>query len=311
MLKDCPEIALGSSNIHQSWEVLDPELWCPFGYAIIRVDSRGAGQSPGFMDPWSSREAQDAYDCIEWAAKQPWCTGKVGISGISYYATIAWLAAELQPPHLAAIVCWEGFNDAYRSLGRPGGIMSVMQINWMKSQVAPVQYGRGVKGYRSRVNGLPVSGDVTLCEEELLRNRIDPEQNFIEHQLLDDYYKDHSVKDYSKIKIPLLSAGNWGGQTLHLKGNVDGFVLAGSENKWLEIHGKEHWTPYYSKWGMELQKAFLDHFLKGVDNGFDEHPRVELRIRYPGDKFVTRFENEWPIARTKYTKLYFDPDSFH
>lgn len=310
MLKDCPEIALGSSNTHQSWEVLDPELWCPFGYVIIRVDSRGAGQSPGFMDPWSSRETQDVYDCIEWAAKQPWCTGKVGMSGISYYAVNAWQVAALQPPHLAAIVCWEGFNDAYRHLGRPGGIMSEMQINWMKSQVIPVQYGRGVKGYRSRVNGLPVSGNETLSEEELLRNRIDPEQAFLEHRLLDDYYKDHSVSDYSEIKVPLLSAGNWGGQTLHLKGNIDGFVLAGSENKWLEVHGKEHWTPYYSKWGMELQKAFLDHFLKGVDNGFEKRPRVELKVRYPGDKFVSRFENEWPIARTKYAKLYFDPDSF-
>jgi uncharacterized protein len=50
------------------------------------VDSRGAGRSPGYIDPWSRREIKDLYDCIEWAAAQPWCSGAVGLSGISYYA---------------------------------------------------------------------------------------------------------------------------------------------------------------------------------------------------------------------------------
>ena len=75
----------------------------PDGYACVRVDSRGAGRSPGYLDHNNARENRDFYDCIEWAAAQPWCSGKVGLNGISYYASNQWRAAALQPPHLAAI----------------------------------------------------------------------------------------------------------------------------------------------------------------------------------------------------------------
>src|SRR5690606_35788855 len=65
--RDYPDAVAGSSNVHQSWELLDPEKWVPHGYVIVRVDSRGAGRSPGVVDPWSPREAQDYAACIEWA----------------------------------------------------------------------------------------------------------------------------------------------------------------------------------------------------------------------------------------------------
>ena len=82
---------------------------CRDGYACVRVDSRGAGRSPGYIDHLvSPRETQDLYDCIEWAGAQPWCNGKVGLNGISYYAMNQWQVAALQPPHLAAICVWEG-----------------------------------------------------------------------------------------------------------------------------------------------------------------------------------------------------------
>src|SRR5436305_1465497 len=67
MTHDYPEILQGSSNKYQSWELVDPEKWVPDGYAIVRVDSRGAGASPGYLEVWSPRETQDLYDCIEWA----------------------------------------------------------------------------------------------------------------------------------------------------------------------------------------------------------------------------------------------------
>jgi putative CocE/NonD family hydrolase len=98
-----PYILEGSSNRYQSWEVVDPERWVPDGYAVVRIDSRGTGRSPGFIDPLSPRETLDFYQCIEWAAAQSWCNGKVGLNGISYYAMNAWQVACLQPPHLTAI----------------------------------------------------------------------------------------------------------------------------------------------------------------------------------------------------------------
>ncbi len=90
MVADHPEILEGSTNKYQNWEVTDPERWVPHGYIVIRVDSRGAGWSPGFMQPNSPRELEDLYQCIEWAGTQPWSSGKVGMLGISYYSTNQW-----------------------------------------------------------------------------------------------------------------------------------------------------------------------------------------------------------------------------
>jgi hypothetical protein len=114
------------------------------------------------------------------------------------------------------------------------------------------------------------------------------------------------MPDWSKVTVPFLSAGNWGGQGLHLRGNVEGFVRAASKHKWLEIHGIEHWTHFYTDYGRLLQKRFLDYFLKGTDNGWQNQPRVQLQVRHV-DKFVERMENEWPLARTQWTKFYPNP----
>src|SRR4249920_3375891 len=94
----------------------------PDGYVCVRVDSRGCGRSSGYVEHWSPRETKDFYNCIEWAGVQPWSNGKVGLSGISYYAINQWQVAAMQPKHLAAICVWEGFADFYRELSHNGGI---------------------------------------------------------------------------------------------------------------------------------------------------------------------------------------------
>src|SRR5580658_8223236 len=86
LTKAVPDVLAGSSNKYQNWELVDPEKWVPNGYACVRVDSRGAGRSPGMLEPFAPRETRDLYECIEWAAEQPWSTGRVGLAGISYYA---------------------------------------------------------------------------------------------------------------------------------------------------------------------------------------------------------------------------------
>jgi uncharacterized protein len=119
LIKSAPEVLQGSSNKYQNWELVDPERWVPDGYACVRVDSRGAGRSPGILDVWSPREAQDLYQCVEWAGTQPFSNGKVGINGISYYAMNQWQVGALNPPHLAALCIWEGASDYYRELDPP------------------------------------------------------------------------------------------------------------------------------------------------------------------------------------------------
>jgi predicted acyl esterase len=306
MARDYPDAVANSSNKYQNWEVVDPEKWVPDGYVCVRVDSRGAGRSPGYLDHNNARENRDFYNCIEWTAVQSWCSGKVGLNGISYYASSQWRAAALQPPHLAAICVWEGWVDYYRDSVRHGGIACTFRKNWQEMQVKTVQHGRGERGPKSRVTGELVCGPETLSEEELARNRGDMWAGVLEHPLAnDDYYRQRTA-DLSKVTVPLLSAANWGGQGLHPRGNFEGFMRAASNQKWLEVHGGSHWAPFYTDYGVGVQKRFLDYFLKGAQNGWDKQPRVLLQVRHPGEKFVERAENEWPLARTQWTKCYLD-----
>jgi uncharacterized protein len=308
MCREHPDVPAGSSNAYQAWEVVDPEKWVPRGYACVRVDSRGAGRSPGYIQHFSPRETKDFYDCIEWAGVQPWSSGKVGLSGISYYAMNQWQVAALQPRHLAALCIWEGAADWYRDSTHHGGLLSTFWANWYEHQVKTVQYGLGERGPRSRVTGELVCGDETLSDEELARNRTDFGAEIRLHPLVDEYYLER-IPDWSVITVPLFSAGNWGGYGLHLRGNTDGYVRAASKEKWLEMHGLEHWTHYYTDYGRELQLRFFDHFLKGENNGWDREPRALLNIRHVDGTFVLRKEEEWPIPRTNWTKLYLDPAS--
>ncbi|HET7823928.1 MAG TPA: CocE/NonD family hydrolase [Anaeromyxobacter sp.] len=306
MSEQHPDVEAGSSNRFQNWEVVDPEKFVPDGYACVRVDSRGAGRSPGFLDVWSHREAQDLYACIEWAAAQPWSSGRVGLSGISYMAMNQWQVAALQPPHLAAMCVWEGAADYYRDLAHHGGILCTFGRAWFPSQIVRVQHGLGARGWRSRMNGEWVSGPETLSPEELGAARSDFFEDCRRNPLATDDYWRSRLPDFSRITVPLLSAANWGGQGLHPRGNFEGFGEAASREKWLEVHGLEHWTHFYTDHGVRLQKRFFGHFLKGEDTGWSRQPRVSLQIRHAGERFVERGEQEWPLRRTRWTKLYLD-----
>ncbi|MFL6797093.1 MAG: CocE/NonD family hydrolase [Xanthobacteraceae bacterium] len=307
MTRDYPETAEGSSNKYQNWELVDPEKWVPDGYVIVRVDSRGAGRSPGFLEVWSPRETKDLYDCIEWAGTQPWSNGKVGLNGISYYAMNQWHVAPLRPPHLAALCIWEGSSDYYRELARHGGILCDFLTSWSRRQVLSVQHGVGTRGAKSVVTGKPIAGPPTLSHEDLATSRADVGDDALRHPLLDDYYRAR-LPDFSRIDAPLLSAANWGGQGLHSRGNFEGWLAAGSEQKWLEAHGDTHFSHFYSSYGATLQRRFFGHFLKGEKTGWEQQPRVALNIRRPGERFTLRAENEWPLKRTQWTRFYLDPE---
>ena len=303
-----PDVARGSSNEYQNWEVVDPEKWVPDGYAVLRVDSRGTGRSPGYVDVFSPRETDDLVACIEWAGTQPWSSGKVGLNGISYYAINQWHAASRQPDHLAAMCVWEGAADFYRDMTHHGGILCTFWANWYDMQVKTVQHGLGDRGAVSRVTGVPVTGDENLTDRELERNRADLGADVRDHPLDDDFHRVRSP-DWSRVDRPLLTAGNWGGQGLHLRGNVEGFVRSASDQKWLELHGLEHWTHFYTDYGVALQKRFFGHFLKGEDNGWDTEPRVRLQVRHV-DRFEERTHDDWPLPETRWVTFHLDATGF-
>jgi uncharacterized protein len=305
MVEEHPDVAEGSTNKYQTWEAVDPEKWIPHGYVCVRVDSRGAGRSPGYLSPFSPRETRDYYECIEWAGVQPWSNGKVGLIGISYYAMNQWQVAALQPPHLAAICPWEGSADWYRDATHHGGILSTFWATWLP-QILTVQHGVGERGSINHNNGKFVAGPETLSEDELAQNRTNLELDILSHPLVnDEYYRERQV-DWSKVTVPILSAANWGGIGLHLRGNVEGYKQAASKEKWLEIHGLEHWTHFYTDYGRNLQKRFFDYYLKGEANGWNSQSPVLLNIR-DVNTFTLREEEQWPLAGTKWTKIYLNP----
>jgi predicted acyl esterase len=187
-----------------------------------------------------------------------------------------------------------------------GGLLSTFWANWYDMQVKTVQYGLGARGPRNRANpALAVCGDENLSDAQLQANRCSFGDDILAHPLDDEYHRERSAQ-WDRITVPFLSAGNWGGQGLHLRGNTEAFMRAASSQKWLELHGLEHWTHFYTDYGIEIQKRFFGHFLKGERTGWESEPAVRLQVRH-ADKFVERTEREWPIARTQWTRLHLQP----
>jgi predicted acyl esterase len=260
------------------WETVDPDWWVPHGYVVIRCDSRGTGKSPGRARLLSRAEAEDFSDAIEWAGTRPWSNGKVAVMGISYFAMTAWRVAAQQPPHLAAIVPWEGAVDLYRDVNRHGGIFSDGFIRaWT-----------GHRRERARDAEAAEAGELPL-----------PPETYVDLYALNN-------PTLSDIRVPLLSAGNWGGAGLHLRGNVEGYLGAGSTHKFLQIHVGDHVVPFYSLEGRLLQLRFLEYFLRGVDTGITREPPIRLAIRDDGERYRWRYEDAWPIPRTAWTAYHLD-----
>ena len=309
LVKEHPDLLPGSTRSYLTWETVDPATWVPWGYAVVRVDSRGAGRSPGYLDIFSPRETLDYYHAIEWAGTQPWSNGKVGLNGISYYAINQWHVACLQPPHLTAMIPWEGAADMYRDWYRHGGILSnKFMETWFPRQVLAVQHGNSAAPKDHWMNE-PSAGPAQFSEPERKANYCDTLANARAREMDDAWYQNRSP-DWSKVITPFISAASWAGFGLHPRGNFEAFTQAAAKEKWLEAHPGRHEEWFYLEYGMALQKRFFDHYLKGEQNGWDQEPRVWLNLRRPfSNEFELRKENEWPLANTRWTRLFLDASS--
>lgn len=300
--------AEGSTGRYLRWEVVDPERWVPEGFVVIQVDSRGTGRSEGYLDPFGPVETRDFYEWIEWAGTQPWSNGKVGLIGVSYLAIKQWQVAALRPPHLAAIVPWEGSSEFYRDGGHHGGILSnSFTFEWWPRQVLANQYGSGKSTHRDRLTGERTTGPA-LSDELLQGARADHPNDRLSHPL-DDAWNRARAANLPAIEVPLLSAANWGGPGMHLRGNFEGWQRAGSQQKWLFAHIGTHYESFYLPHYVAIQQRFFKHFLAGEDNGWDREPPVQLAIRQADGSAVMRTEQEWPLARTVWTAFHLDAAS--
>ena len=274
------EVPDGSLSRHTVWEGPDPMWWAKRGYAVINADSRGSWMSEGDLVVLSEREGEDGYDLVEWAATLPWCSGRVGMTGVSYLAVIQWRIAATRPPHLAAINPWEGWSDCYREYFFHGGIP---ETRFVKFTQWSCRCGTG------RVEDLPAMHDA--------------------HLMLDDYNRSKSVPDLSVIDVPAYCVTDWGDHGLHTRGTIEAWRQLSSERKWLEIHGRKKWQYYYRPESLRRQQAFFDHFLRHADDQVQSWPPVRIEVRERYYKGVERAEREWPLVRTEYCPYALDVGS--
>jgi predicted acyl esterase len=265
----------------EKFEAPDPAEFVPHGYAIINVDSRGAFDSEGCMAIMGTQEAQDGYDVIEWLAQQEWCNGSVGMAGNSHLAIIQWFIAALRPPSLKAIAPWEGCGDLYREQFARGGI-----------------YGGDLFDH--------------LIVKYMLRGRNGIEsfrKMFEKHPLANDWWNDKRP-DMTKINVPTYITGTWT-NSMHGQGSIRGWLEVQCEQKWLRWHPYQEW---FDLWGnpqanVELL-SFFDRYLKGIENDWEQTPRVRMAVlRYgeadPWDGIV---EEGFPLARTNYREAYLEKE---
>lgn len=264
-----------------SFEAPDPKWWVPRGYAVVAADMPGLWHSTGPAHFMAPEEAEDYFDLIEWIGTREWCTGKVGLSGVSYLSVSQWRVAELHPPHLAAINPWEGWTDTYREVYRHGGIP--------ETSFVPVVFDRW---------GATTPG--TLIE--------DLEREFSEHPLFDDFWESKAAQ-LEKITVPALVTASWSDHGLHSRGTLEGFRRIASAQKWLFVHGRKKWQQYYSEDGLARQLEFFEKFLKGrSDTAVESWAPVTVEVRRDGEDFVLREFTAWPVPEVTYQSLYLGHD---
>jgi predicted acyl esterase len=265
----------GTVSKMAKFESPDPAYWCRCGYAVANVDSRGAGHSEGDVNIFGTQDARDGYDFIEWVAAQHWCNGKIGMSGNSGVAMVQWRIASMQPPHLACIAPWEGTSDVYRESIYEGGIPALTFNEFVVNSVV----GEG------GVDDLVEMGK--------------------KYPLINEYWED-KIPDFTKIRIPCYATASW--SHFHLRGAFEGFRKIKSTKKWIRTHREFEWPDAYCTEGINDLHRFFDRYLKDIHNGWELTPRVRLEVMdaYNFDYQTNRAENEFPLKRTEYKKLYLD-----
>ena len=274
-----------------SWESPDPNFWIPAGYAIVNMNLPGYANSEGPPSAFSEHQGKCYYEAIEWAAKQPWSSGKVGLNGVSFLAISQYHVAACQayggpPPSLCCISPWEGLTDPYHDIFAFGGLPDIgFPTFWWATEVKP------------SING---------TEEDFVKSDGSIPTDYLKnHPFYDDYWKAKSAK-LDEITVPMLACASFSDHGLHTMGSFRAFEKAKSKHKWVYTHRTGKWVSYYSPEVQKMTKDFMDCFLKDdTSSGFLDTPPVRLEVRSSLDEIhEVRYEKEWPIARTQYTRLY-------
>ena len=294
--------------LDHSIEVPDIDFFTNRGYAFVIPDPRGVGKSEGeWYGMWNPQEQKDLHDIIEWVAQQPWCDGNVGMSGVSYFGAIQPLAAAQQPPHLKAIMPWPTFYDMY-NFAYSGGIINdffhyFILNNNPNNAVAESERLYSEEELKRKIQESlkdPYVDSNTFYVKIL--NTWPPRYNtwFLDillHQLDGPFWHSRSLKNLAdKIKIPAYFLGE-NFLNAYTDPDLDIPKKAFDVGKYPFPSGH----PCSYRYTQEEVLRWYDHWLKGIDTGIMDEPPIKLYVtglnRY-------RYEYEWPLARTEWTKLY-------
>jgi putative CocE/NonD family hydrolase len=300
-----------------------PVFFARRGYVFVFQDVRGRHESEGKWDPFRN-EQEDGYDTIEWAAKQPWSNGKVGMEGASYLGHVQWQAALKAPPHLVAIFPNLASTSIYHdSITFNGGFRLSLAFGWGPvRQESRIMQNPGVHGMQDGIEELSfekILWHLPLNDMQRLAGRnAQFYRDWLAHPDYDDYWKSMSVEErFESIGIPVHTFGGW--YDILAQGTLRGY--AGVSRKGKTAIAREKSRMIVGPWGhgptrkygdidfgeQALVDAYgaelrwYDSWLKGIDNGIRNEPPVKLFVM---GKNQWRAENEYPLARAQYRKLY-------
>ncbi len=270
------------------WRETGPVEWyVQQGYVYVHADVRGSGHSGGEFTFMGREEQEDYLELIAWIIKQPWCNGRIGGIGQSYYAMAQWLMATYNPPGLACIIPYDGLVDQYRCSNYHGGIFCSYRSVWYTSLRAD-NMQRPVSKQARPTMKFDLVGAIT------------------EHQLDDEFWRERSPYwRLDKIKCPVLSIGHWGKMGLHLRGNILGYEMLKAPKK-LVVTGARNTTEahhMFDQVDFHEQEClpFYDLHLKGANNQFMDASPVKIFVRGANQ---WRAEEEWPPQRATMTPFY-------
>lgn len=262
----------------EKFEGLDPQAWCPRGYAIVSVDTRGAGNSDGLIGVMGAQDAEDGYDVVEGIARMDWCNGSVGMAGNSALAISQWFIAAQQPPSLKAIAPWEGSGDIYREQFCRGGWFSMSNFDLITNEIVRGQSSSGIEDFEEMYRRSPVSSP---------------------------FWEDKRA-DMTKVNCPVYIRGS-DVSSIHTMGSIRGWLQVPHDKKWIQWGSKQEWYELYScPESMDELLVFFDRYLKGIENGWEETPKVRWSALQFGDREA--IDNivleDFPAPSTQYRELF-------
>ncbi|MGW0866557.1 CocE/NonD family hydrolase [Streptomyces sp. NPDC002611] len=251
------------------------------GYASVRVDVRGHGDSEGTPgDEYDAQELADGVDVVNWLAAQPWCTGKVGMFGISWGGFNSLQIAALAPEPLKAVVTVCSTDDRYdNDVHYTGGaVLGIDMLAWAGTMLAftarppdPANVGtdRWLPMWRERLDAL----------EPFLHT-------WLEHQQRDDYWRHGSVcEDYTAIDAAVLAVGGWNDPyrdtVLRLVDHLPGDQVRGIVGPWSHQYPDRGLPPGPAIGFLQETLRWWDQHLKGVDTGVMAEPLLRAWLNDP------------------------------